>query len=103
MGGGGGSERTPCNPLGYVPLSCKYNPSFKFKFKFNNTLPYILQQRKKERNDRMVAGENLIPIQRLPSLYGFKITDTKQIIGKPVIKVTERKKSKNADNLKERL
>ena len=63
-----------------------------FKFKFNNTLPYILQQRKKERNGRMVAGGNLIPFQRLPSLYRFKIIDTKQIIGKTVIKVIERKK-----------
>ena len=51
----------------------------------------------------MVAGGNLIPIQRLPSLYRLKITDTKQVIGKPVIKVTERKKTKNTDKLKERL
>ena len=51
----------------------------------------------------MVAGGNLIPIQRLPSLYRFKITDKKQKIGKPVIKVNERKKNKNSDNLKERL
>ena len=73
---------------------------------FNNTLPYVYIATNKERKGRIVAGGNLIPIQRLLSLYldiYIKIdlkykTDNKNT-GNNIN--WEKIKTKNADDLKE--